>query len=404
MNADSFKDVRMKGFAARTSVAEAQRLIDDRCQPLSAETILSPSATGRVLAQRVVSPVHVPGFAKSAMDGYAVRGSGTLTIIGTALPGSPFTGELQNGQAIRIMTGAVVPPSAEVVVPVEHATESDGRVRLDSPPVRGKHIIAVGEDVAKGAEVFAAGRRLRPQDVGMLAAIGAASVEVVHRPRVAVLVTGDELLPPGSMPRATQIVDSNSPMLAALIQRDGGVLASVQYVKDDLPTVREAIRTATADVIFVSGGSSVGQEDHAPRAVADLGELAVHGIAIKPASPAGIGFLRDPSRIVFLLPGHPVSCLCAYDAFAGRAIRLLGGRNPDWPYSRVHARLGCEVPSAEGRVDYVRVKLKDGLVMPLASGASRLSSVVEADGFILIPAELGSMPVGELVEVYRFDS
>ena len=400
MGAGSFTDVRMKGFTRRTPVADVLRLIDTRVSLLPHERIAAAGAAGRVLAERVESAVDVPGFARSAMDGYAVRGGGPLSIVGTALPGSPFASELQNGQAIRIMTGAPVPAGAEAVVPVEDSSETDGTVRFPSTPVVGKHIIRIGEDVARGAEVLAAGRRLRPQDIGLLAAIGVGEVAVVRQPRVAILVTGDELLPPGSVPADTQIVDSNSPMLAALVQRDGGIVESVQYVRDDYETVREAIRTADANVILVSGGSSVGQEDHAPRAVEELGELAVHGIAVKPASPAGIGFVSE--RIVFMLPGHPVSCLCAYDLFAGRAVRLLGGRNAALPHRVATRHLKEELPSAPGRTDYVRVRVDAKQAWPIASGASRLSSAVEADGFILISTDCEMLPAGEEVEVFLY--
>jgi molybdopterin molybdotransferase len=252
---------------------------------------------------------------------------------------------------------------------------------------------------------------LRPQDVGLLASIGAASVAAVRRPRVAVLVTGDELLPPGSAPEGYRIVDSNSPMLAALVGRDGGECLSARYLPDRYEAVRDAIRDADADVVLVSGGSSVGKEDHAPRAVAELGELAVHGVALRPASPTGIGFLtHEPrslpprSRVVFLLPGNPVSCLCAYDLFAGRAVRKLGGRGWELPYRRVALPLAAKVVSAVGRVDYVRVRVEGDGVHPIAvSGASILSTTVAADGFVLVDRDREGFAPGEVVEVWLYD-
>src|SRR5205085_1291323 len=174
----------------------------------------------------------------------------------------------------------------------------------------------------------------------------------------AVLVTGDELLPCGSRPEGFRIVDSNSVMLQALVRRDGGLPLPVQMVPDRYEAVRDSLRGTAADVVLVSGGSSVGKEDHAPRVLAELGELPVHGVALRPASPAGAGFLAG--RPVFLLPGNPVSCLCAYDLFAGRAVRRLGGRSPEMPYRTVTAPLAAKIASAVGRVDYVRVRLRDG--------------------------------------------
>jgi molybdopterin molybdotransferase len=221
---------------------------------------------------------------------------------------------------------------------------------------------------------------------------------------VAVLATGSELLPPGASPDGFRIVDSNSPMLAALAARDGATALPTQYVLDDFTQTREALARACAeaDIVLLTGGTSVGGEDHSPLAVAALGELAVHGIAVRPASPTGIGFVRG--KPVFLLPGNPVACLCAYDLFASRAVRARGGRAPDLPYSRTRAVLSAEVPSAMGRVDYVRVRVRaDGCAEPLPSGgASKLSTVVEADGFVLVAANRAALAAGETVEVWLY--
>src|SRR5262249_19085354 len=178
----------------------------------------------------------------------------------------------------------------------------------------------------------------------LLASLGIATVRAVRRPRVDILITGDELLPVGSRPDGFRIVDSNSVMLAALVKRDGGEPCVAPLLPDRRELLLEAMRASVADVLLVSGGSSVGQEDHAPALLAELGELAVHGVALRPASPTGVGFLGD--RPVFLLPGNPVSCLCAYDLFAGRAVRRLGGRSPELPYASVPLHLVAKISSA----------------------------------------------------------
>ena len=361
-----FHDVRMKGFRDRTDVPDVLRLLDARVAPLSGEPVPLEAAAGRVLAEAVVSMVNVPSFARAAMDGFAVRGADTfgadafnplpLAVVGEAYPARPFTGEVGPGQAVRIMTGAPVPKGADAVLMAESAEfeVAAGRVLARGAVAPGRHVGRVGEDVTDGQAVLSAGRRLRPQDIGLLASIGTTSVSVVQRPRVAILVTGNEVLPTGSIPDGYRIVDSNSPMLAALVARDGGECAVTRYLPDDYAAVRDAIRDADAQVVLVSGGSSVGAEDHAPRAVAELGELAVHGVALRPAAPTGVGFVG--SRVVFLLPGNPVSCLCAYDLFAGRAVRRLGGRGAGLPYRNVSVPLAAKIVSAVGRVDYVRVK------------------------------------------------
>jgi molybdopterin molybdotransferase len=392
------------GNNRRTPVADVLRLIDDRVHTLDAERIASLEAAGRMLAARVVSPVNVPSFAKSAMDGFAIRSSdsGTRRIIGASMPGRTFASEVQNEDAVRITTGAPIPPGADCVVPLELADETDGEVQLRIEPVPGKHVIRIGEDVAAGTDVLAAGRVLRPQDIGLLAAIGVSSVEVVKRPRVAILANGNELLPPGSTPSGSQIVDSNSPMLAALIARDGGTLSSIQYVPDDRSVLRKAIQACDADLLLISGGSSAGSEDHAAAAVAELGELAVHGVAMKPGAPAGVGFIG--SRIAFLLPGNPGACLAAYDLFAGRAMRILGGREHECPYPRIEATLATDIESRRGRMDVVMVKLYEGRATPIAGGPSRTNGAVEADGFILVPPEVETLTAGTAVAVFHFNS
>jgi len=249
--------------------------------------------------------------------------------------------------------------------------------------------------------VLEPGRRLRPQDVGVLVSLGVASVPVVRRPRVRIVVAGNELLPAGSRPNGVLIVDSNGPMLAAFAERDGADVCRAGIVGDEPEAICDAM-CDDADVILVSGGSSVGQEDHAPRLLARDGELIFHGIAMRPSSPAGIGTLGG--RLVFLLPGNPVSCLCAYDFFAGRAVRLLGGRAWDWPYRRISGRLRRKLASMVGRVDYARVKVTDAGVEPLAiSGASVLSSTTRADGFVVVPEDSEGYVEGADVDVFLYD-
>jgi molybdopterin molybdotransferase len=191
-------------------------------------------------------------------------------------------------------------------------------------------------------------------------------------------------------------------MMQALVRRDGGVPRSSTLLADSRSVVEAALRDARADLVLVSGGSSVGKEDHAPRILAEFGELSAHGMALRPASPAGVGFLQD--HPVFLLPGNPVSCLCAYDFFAGPAVRRLGGRSMDWPYRQARLPLARKIASAIGRVDYVRVLILEGQVEPLAtSGAAILSSTTRADGFVLVPGDSEGFAAGEEVAVFLYD-
>lgn len=439
-NAD---DVRMRGFTRRTPVAEALQWIDQQVRPLPAESVSLDAAAGRVLAADVTSKVHVPSFARAMMDGYAVRAADTLgaaafrriplQVLGASMPGRAFDGSVGPGQAVRIMTGAPLPKGADAVLPAEFAEAQADTVWALGEVSPLKHVGRIGEDIAAGTTVLLAGRILRPQDLGVLSSIGVAQVNVVRKPRVRIVVTGNELLPAGSLPHletetpATEttaqpsesgvggsnvsalgdttrykIADANGPMLAALVARDGGLVIERSIVPDDPNAILAAMRTE-ADVVLVSGGSSVGQEDHAAALLAQHGRLPIHGVAMRPSSPAGMGLLDG--RLVFLLPGNPVSCLAAYDFFAGRAIRRMGGRPAHWPYRRILAPLSRKIVSVVGRTDYARVRVVDGRVEPLAiGGASILSSTTRADGFVVVPEDSEGYAAGSDVEVFLYDA
>ena len=419
-------DVRMRGFARRHTVEAAIAWLDDQLQPLGAELLPLPTTAGRVLAGSVASEVDVPGFDRATMHGYAVVAESTegatpynslpLTLIGDSLPGRPFQGAVGPGQAVRIMTGAPLPLGCDAVLPAEWAepsaaceaesaqAEPDGRggrcIKALSAMSPGKHVGRRGEDVTRGTTLLQRGRLLRPQDLGVLSSVGVGDVHVIRRPRVRLVVTGNELLPSGSQPHGHRIVDANGPMLAALVERDGGLVDFPGLVPDEHDAILDALHAA-ADVVIVSGGSSVGIEDLAPTLLAKHGDLAIHGIAMRPSSPTGLG--RIEHRLVFLLPGNPVSCLCAYDFFAGRAIRALGGRTKTWPYRPTRATLTRKLSSTIGRLDYARVRVTEDAVEPLAiGGASVLSSTTRADGFVIVPADSEGFAAGADVKVWLY--
>ena len=407
----AIRDVRMRGFSHRATVAAALDWLDTRCEPLPTETVPLLEAAGRVLAVDIVSEFDVPRFSRSMMDGFAVQAGDTqgaapynrlpLRIVGEVFPGAAISTPVHAGEALKIMTGAPMPPGADAVLPAEKVDIESERILALGDVSPGKHIGLPGEDIRTGTTVLSEGRRLRPQDVGVLSSIGVAELEVRRRPRVRIVVTGNELLPVGSRPTGCQIVDANSPMLAGLVERDGGIALNPGIVPDSPAAILEALRD-DADVVLVSGGSSVGQEDHAPALVAEHGELGIHGVAMRPSSPAGIGMLDG--RLVFLLPGNPVSCLCAYDFFAGRAVRVLGGRSREWPYRTQELPLRRKLVSTVGRLDYARVQFIDNAIEPLAiGGASVLSSTTRADGFVLIPEDSEGFPEQTKVTVYLYD-
>jgi molybdopterin molybdotransferase len=407
------QDVRMRGFARRHSVEAALAWLDRQLHPLDAEPLRLQVAAGRVLAESITSDVDVPGFDRATMDGYALAAESTegassynrlaVTVIGDSLPGRPFAHPVGVGQSVRIMTGAPLPSGCDAVLPAEWVDREEAdlsQIVALASVSPGKHVGRRGEDITKGTTILQQGRLLRPQDLGVLSSVGVQEVRVVRRPRVRLVVTGNELLPAGSRPQGHCIVDANGPMLAALVERDGGLVDFPGTVPDEPEAILRNLY-ADADVVVVSGGSSVGLEDLAPTLLAKHGELAVHGIAMRPSSPTGFGSLER--RLVFLLPGNPVSCLCAYDFFAGRAIRALGGRAKTWPYRPVVAKLARKISSPIGRLDYARVRLADGQVEPLAiAGASVLSSTTRADGFVIVPADSEGFAPGAEVEVWLY--
>ena len=408
-----FVDVRMRGFPMRSRVVDATTWVDSHSAPLPAESPALDRAVGRVLATDVQSGIDVPPFDRAAMDGFALRAVDTdgattynplpLRLIGESKAGEEFPHQVRPGTAVRIATGAPMPVGADAVLPAESTEASDEFVHITETVPPGKHIGSCGEDILAGRTILKASRRLRPQDVGLLASVGLNCIEVIGRPRVRIVITGNEIVHSGQARTAFQVFDANSPTLAGLIARDGGRLERVIFCQDNESNIRDALTCRGADVILVSGGSSVGPDDFAPSLLASLGELSIHGVALRPSSPSGMG--RIASTLVFLLPGNPVSCLCAYDFFAGRAVRLLGGRSSEWPYVKRRVVLREKIASAIGRVDYCRVVVEGDSGRPIAvSGASVLSSTTVADGFVLVPEDSEGYPPAAEVTVFLYDS
>lgn len=408
---DGSSDVRMRGFARRWTVEAALAWTDSVEIASATECVSLDQLAGRVLTSNITSDVDVPGYPRAMMDGYAVQAQDTagatsyhplpLKLVGQVLPGSDFSGQIAGGEAVRIMTGSPIPPGADAVLPVEKTqAEGDQILALEALP-KLKHIGPQGEDIRAGDVVLHRGRRLRPQDVGLLSSIGCASAEVVARPRVRIVVTGNELLPSGTRPQGSKIADSNGPMLAALVTRDGGETTDRQIVADRPDSILQAMQD-DVDVVLISGGSSVGIEDFAPQLLATHGQLDIHGVAMRPSSPSGMGTIDG--HPVFLLPGNPVSCLCSYDFFARRVIQRISGRPIRWPYRDVQLPLSRKLVSQIGRVDYARVKIDDGRATPMAvGGASLLSSTTRADGFVIVSADCEGYPPDTLVKVYLYD-
>ena len=406
-------DVRMRGFLKRTPVNTLLSLVRKHSHLLPAEDIPTFEASGRILAEDILSPANVPDFDRSAMDGYALNAEATFgatsynplmfKVVGQVTPGESYKGVLKPGEAISIMTGAPVPSGANAVLMAENAEFSNDHIQVLEAVPPGKHVGKVGEDIKKNQKLLQQGRCLRPQDIAVLASVGITNIKVVRKPEVKLLITGNELLKPGEQPSGVQIVDTNSVMLAPLIERDGGVLAKVHHVPDDRDLLQKHLSKTDADLVCMTGGTSVGIEDHGPMLVDELGDLLAHGIPMRPAAPTGFGLIKG--KKIFLLPGNPVSCLSAYDYFVRRSLCMMGGHSDEWPYRNKKIKLATKISSEIGRIEYVRLRIENDLAFVIASGgASILSSTTQADAFLLTEEDSEGFAEGDEVQVWLYDS
>ncbi len=389
-------------------------------RPRGTERVPLREAYRRVLAVDIIAHEDLPEFDKSTVDGYAVRAADTarasdggptqLAVVGEVQMGTPPVFGVGPGQAARIPTGGMLPSGADSVVMVEDTEARDGVVGTRRRTAPGENVIRRAEDVRGGEVVLHQGARLRPQDLGLLAGIGIAEVEVFLRPRVAVLVTGDEVIPPGHRPSIGQVRDINTYTLAALIEQEGGIPQVYGIIPDDrellLRTLEDARRST--DLVLVSGGSSVGVKDAVAWAINALGRpgVIVHGVSIKPGKPTILGVVEGTP--VIGLPGHPVSGMVIFDVFVRDLLRGLAGRTPPRRFGRVvRARLQRRIPSAGGREDHVRVLLeeRDGELwaVPQLGKSGIITTMTRADGLVVVPLGQDGVAEGAVVEVELFE-
>ncbi|HET8999919.1 MAG TPA: gephyrin-like molybdotransferase Glp [bacterium] len=383
-------------------------------RPRGTERVSLRQAYRRVLAADVVAPEDLPEFDKSTVDGYAVRSAdhpALLEVIGEVEMGRPPEFAIRPGEAARIPTGGMLPEGADAVIMLEDTRLRDGRtVEATRGTTLGENVIRRAEDVSRGDLVLHQGTRLRPQDVGLLAGIGVTEIEVCLQPRVAVLATGDEIIPPDRRPAIGQVRDINTYTISALVQQEGGVPHIYEIIPDDrerLFGTLEAAR-ATSDLVLVSGGSSVGEKDAVAWAINAMGKpgIIVHGVNIKPGKPTILGVV-DGTPVIGL-PGHPVSGMVIFDVFVRNVLRAQAGRTPPRDLGRiVHARMGRRVPSAGGREDHVRVTLeeREGTLwaIPQLGKSGIITTMTRADGLIVVPPDRDGVAEGENVAVELFE-
>jgi molybdopterin molybdotransferase len=403
---------RGREFFATRTVAEA--LAGFRpARRTPAETIPLTDALHRIPAAPVTAAHSLPGFARSTVDGYAVRAADTygvseglpgyLDVAGAIRMGAAPDVAVSPGTAVAMPTGGMLPPGADAVVMVEYTAEAmSGTIEVVRPVAPGDGVIRADEDAAPGTAIVPAGRPLRAQDLGMLAAAGVMSVTVHARPVVAVFSTGDEVVPPDTaalMPG--QVRDATAVALAALISEAGGDPVPGGIVADDPGLLEAALRPALddSDVIVVSAGSSVGARDETAAAVGRLGEPGIwcHGLAIKPGKPT---LLAECAGVpVIGLPGNPRSALVVFRLIGMPLVRLVAGCTLPPAEATVRARLDRDLASATGRLDVVQVRVSGGCASPVFGMSALLSVLTQADGYVIIPEEATGLGAGAEVDV-----
>ncbi len=406
-------------FQART-VAEARKTVENHIRPgNNVRRVPLLDSLGKRLGKAVPAKDDVPGFDRSTMDGFAVKAKDTfgaseslpayLDITGEIFMGKDARGELGTGQAFRIPTGGMLPPGADAVVMIEYTESLDeDTIGVTRPVGPGENVVLRGEDVPRGHTVLQAGHIIRPQDLGMLAAVGVSEVEALNAVRVGIISTGDEVVPVEVKPGPGQVRDINSYALYGQVSACGGEPVLYGVVRDDFSELRDTLAGAVSecDLVILSGGSSVGTRDVASKVIESLGRPGIlfHGISIKPGKPT-VGAVVE-NKPVFGLPGHPVSAMVVFELLVAPLVRY-GEYRKNLLEFAVRAKLTRNMRSAAGREDYIRVKLVEGergelSAEPILGKSGLIATMVKAHGLAMIPADKEGVEAGEYVAVKLF--
>lgn len=399
------------------TVEESQQHIAQALQPISGEEQLAiRSALNRILAEDVLSQINVPPYNNSAMDGYAVRsadlpteGKVQLRLVGTSLAGQPYTGTIQTGQCVRIFTGAVIPAGTDTVIMQEHVEKQGDSIAIDTGHKQGQHVRLIGEDIAIGQIVLKAGKNLSPADIGLLASLGIPEVKVKRRLRVAFFSTGDELCAVGEVLQSGQIYDSNRYTLYGMLTRLGVDIIDMGVVRDKPEDIEHAFLSAASnnDVIITSGGVSVGDADYVIETLRRIGEINFWKVAMKPGKPLTFGKIQN--AVFFGLPGNPVSAMVTFYQMVQSALQRLMGQHTVNP-KRFTVPCISPLKKCPGRVEFQRGILENdeqgNLVVRSTGkqGSGILSSMSQANCFIILPRECGNVAAGTQVKVELFEA
>ncbi len=374
-------------------------------------------ALNTFLAEDLISSENLPPAPRATMDGYAVRAKDTfgarenepvvLELVGEIKMGEAPLLSLNPGQTVRIATGGFLPPGADAVVMLEHAEENQNLVEIKRPAAPHQHTLLPGEDFSEGALVFKAGQRITPAVAGVLAGLGFTEVPVRERPKVGIISTGDELVPPEEKPPLGKIRDINSYSLYAATQEAGGIPTLYGIVPDDQTALSTAVEKALAEnqVVLISGGSSVGTRDYTLEIIKNLpeSELLCHGLAVRPGKPTILAKVKN--KALFGLPGQVASALLIFYVLVRPFLLYLqGAEGEGLLLKRIWAKASRNIPSVAGREDFVRVKITSSpegpIANPIFKKSGLISSMAEADGFLRIPEEAEGIYQGEWAEIY----
>lgn len=393
-------------------IEQAQALINSTITPITEIVYCELSeALERIIAQDIVSPINVPAYDNSAMDGYALKyddfiASATLRQVGKSFAGVKFEGVMNAGECVRIMTGAEIPAGADTVVMQENTSTNENDITFHSV-TKGDAIRPAGDDIKKGALVLAKGARITPIDVGLLASLGINEVPVYKQLRVAVFTTGDELLAPGQAPRDDRIFDSNRPMLVAMLSRMGAEVLNLGIIPDDKVQIKAAFDHANehADCVITTGGVSVGEADFTRDILEQYGSIDFWKLAIKPGKPLAFG--RFSKSYFFGLPGNPVSAAVTFDQIAAPALALLAGCSPA-PSTLIPGVATTKFRKRPGRTDFQRAHyyVDDNHQICVQTSGSQSSGVLscfrQSNCYAVLENERGSVAVGEVVNILPF--
>jgi molybdopterin molybdotransferase len=399
-------------FTART-VAEARAGFRPGHRT-DTETVRLADALHRVPADAVRSPAALPGFTRSTVDGFAVRAADTfgaseglpsyLDLLGAVRMGAAPDVALRPGGCVAVPTGAALPDGADAVVMVEYTAETvPGTIEMTRPVAAGAGLVRADEDVAAGVPLIPGGRPLRAAELGLLAAAGVSSVTVHRRPRIAIVSTGDEVVPPDTVTLGpAQVRDATASALAGLVTDAGGVPVYAGIVPDERGALEKtlAVVLADSDLVVVSAGSSVGARDETTGAVSALGTVWCHGLAIKPGKPTLLAECRGVP--VVGLPGNPLSALVVFRLVGVPLVWSLAGCPSPPPEPSTRARLSRNLASAAGRLDVVQVVVRDGVAEPLFGPSALLSVLTRADGYVVVPEPATGLDGGTEVEVILY--